>query len=287
MNWSNLDGQTSLFDFIFNVETPKITRGGWQIFNEDCLNVLKNISDESIDLVVTDCPYHIVGGGCTNDAVKICNYKNREPGGMLCRRKDSKGNKFYTDSKHISLCGILNDYDPTTYTKQGKLFKFNEIKFSEWLPEIYRVLKQNTHCYIMINPRNLKDLQDEAEKVGFVFQQLLVWDKGNQTPNKYYLNAYELILMLRKGKAKNIINMGTKNILRVPNIIRTKQHPTEKPSKLMEILIENSCLPGDKVLGPFMGVGSTGVACVNTNRNFIGIEIDEKYFNIAKEKLEK
>lgn len=54
----------------------------------------------------------------------------------------------------------------------------------------------------------------------------------------------------------------------------------------MKILVENSSNEGDVVLDPFMGIGSTGVACVNTNRNFIGIELDENYFNIAKERIE-
>ena len=63
-------------------------------------------------------------------------------------------------------------------------------------------------------------------------------------------------------------------------------HDTEKPVKLNEILIANSSNEGETVLDPFMGVGSCGVACVNTNRNFIGIELDEEYYNIAKEKIE-
>ena len=217
---------------------------------------------------------------------KIARYINGETGGILSRRKDAHGNVYYSDNNHVSLCGILNDYDPTTYTKQGKLFKHNDIKFSEWLPEIYRILKPNTHCYIMITPRNLKELWQDAENAGFIFQQLIVWDKGNATPNKYYLNAYELILMLRKGQAKNINDMGTKNILRVPNIIRTKKHPTEKPVELMQILIENSTKQGQTVVDPFMGVGGVGVACKKTERNFIGFEIDEKYFDVAKQRIE-
>lgn len=257
-----------------------------QIHNDDCLVGMKSIADESIDLVVTDCPYHIVSGGCTNDAVKIARYINGETGGILSRRKDAHGNVYYSNNNHVSLCGILNDYDPTTYTKQGKLFKHNDIKFSEWLPEIYRILKPNTHCYIMITPRNLKKLWQDAENAGFIFQQLIVWDKGNATPNKYYLNAYELILMLRKGQAKNINDMGTKNILRVPNIIRTRKHPTEKPVELMQILIENSTKQGETVVDPFMGVGGVGVACKKTQRNFIGFEIDEKYFDVAKQRIE-
>lgn len=246
-----------------------------RLYNNDCLTIMAELPDESIDLVVTDCPYHIVSGGCTNDAVKI----------GRSRKREAHGGCYVGDTNHVNLGGIFNEFDELRYTKDGKLFKHNEIKFSEWLPEVYRVLKPNSHCYIMINPRNLKDLQIEAEKVGFIFQNLIVWDKGNSLPNKYYLNSYELILMLRKGKAKNINNKGTKNILRVPNIIRNKKHPTEKPAELMQILIENSSKKGEVVLDPFMGVGGVGVACMKSGRDFIGIEIDKKYFDIAIDQI--
>lgn len=254
-----------------------------KLYNEDCLVVLKEIPDESVDCVVTDCPYHIVSGGCSNGA-----YGNhKEPGGIFERHVTGKTRQGYTleGTKHISLFGILNDNDSTTYARQGKLFKHNDIKFEDWLPDVYRVLKQDTHCYIMINPRNLAELQMKAEKVGFKFQQILIWQKNNATPNKYYLNSYEMILMLRKGKAKNINHMGTKNVLQINNIIGNKKHPTEKPVELMEILIDNSTNTGDAVIDPFMGAGSTGVACKNLNRDFIGIEIDEKYFKIAEERI--
>lgn len=93
--------------------------------------------------------------------------------------------------------------------------------------------------------------------------------------------------MLRKGKAKNINNMGTKNVLKISNIIGNKKHPTEKPIDLMEVFVVNSSQENELVLDPFMGVGSTGLACIKNNRNFIGIEIDENYFNIAKSRLEE
>lgn len=229
-----------------------------KLYNDDCLNVLKNIEDESIDLVVTDCPYHIVSGGCTNIPRKD------EPSGIFNRR-----NTFTQRN-----------------AKTGKLFDNNDIEFKEWLPELYRVLKQGTHCYIMINARNLKDLQTEAEKVGFKFQNIIIWYKQNVTPNRYYLNSYEMILMLKKGKARNINNMGTKNVLEVPNILNGKTQPTEKPVRLNEILIENSSNVGDVVIDPFMGTGSCGVAAKKLGRDFIGIEIDKKYFDIAKERIE-
>lgn len=240
------------------------------IYNADCLDVLKTMEGESVDCVVTDCPYHIVSGGCTNDAVKIGRY--REAGGVL-------NHKQYEATALSEERAIHN-------TRKGKIFEHNDIEFDDWLPEIYRVLKDKAHCYIMINPRNLKELWGGAEKAGFTFQNLLVWDKGNTTPNKYYMNAYELILMLRKGGAKNINNMGTKNILRIPNITRVKKHPTEKPVELMKVLIENSTNENDVVVDPFMGAGATGVACNELNREFIGVEIDEKYFRIAQERIE-
>lgn len=225
----------------------------------DCLELMKKIPNESIDLIVTDCPYHIVAGGCTNIP------RDDEPSGIFNRR-----NTFTQKN-----------------AKTGKLFDCNDIKFSDWLPEAYRILKNNSHIYIYINARNLKKLQQEAEKVGFKFQNILIWNKGNATPNRYYLNAYEMILMMRKGNAKNINNMGTKNILTIPNLRGNKTHPTEKPVALNKILIENSSNENENVLDMFMGTGSCGIACKQLNRNFIGIEIDQKYFEIAKERIEK
>lgn len=235
----------------------EIIKNNVVLLKGNCLELMKDIPNESIDLIVTDCPYHIVSGGCTN--VK----RDDEPSGIFNRR-----NAFTQKN-----------------AKSGKLFDNNDIEFKEWLPDLFRILKNNSHCYIMINARNLKELQQEAENVGFKFQNILVWRKNNATPNRYYLNNCEFILMLRKGKARNINNMGTKNVLDIPNIIGKKKHPTEKPVELMKILIENSSNKNDIVIDPFMGVGATGVACVNTNRKFIGIELDEKYFNIAKERI--
>lgn len=84
---------------------------------------------------------------------------------------------------------------------------------------------------------------------------------------------------------KTSIICGTKNILRIPNIIGNKKHPTEKPVELMKILIENSSKEGNIVLDCFMGSGSTGIACIETNRKFIGCEIDKKYYDIAVERI--
>lgn len=162
------------------------------IYNGDCLEILKNIPDNSIDMILTDCPYKFVSGGCTT-----------------------------------GLHGILAGENANA--KKGTLFDHNTISFSQWLPEIYRVVKPKTHTYIMVNGRNLAQLQKDAEKAGFKFVNLLVWKKNNATANRYYMNRAEFILMLRKGGARTINNPGTTNVLEIPNIIGNKSHPAQKP----------------------------------------------------------
>lgn len=265
-----------------------------QIYNEDCLEFMKSCPSNSIDLLLTDCPYHIVSWWCST--WEYGNWKNKEPSGCISHRPveyeykpDSKWvmRKFVKWTNHMAIGWMLDDSDATTYARQGKLFKHNEIKFSEWLPLVYDMLKEWCHAYIMINWRNLKELQEEAEKVWFIYQQLLVRDKGNATPNRYYLNACEFILMLRKWHARSINNMWTKNILRIPNIIWNKKHPTEKPVELMKIMIENSTNEWDLVFDPFMWAWATAIACKELNRNYIGTEIDERYYNATLDRLKE
>ena len=219
------------------------------IYNMDCLDGMRDIPSKSIDCVVTDCPYRICSGGV----------------------------RLVPDGKECS--GVLkkphNDCSVTPFAMNGKMFANNDIKFSEWLPDVYRVLKDGTHCYIMVNSRNLKELQQEAEDVGFEFQNLLVWKKDNATPNKYYMQQLEFILMLSKRPARNINDMGQSNLLSVRNIIGNKVHPTEKPISLMEVLIKNSTNECDVVLDPFAGGGSTLIAANRLNRRYIGFEIDK------------
>ena len=235
-----------------------------ELHNGDCLEVMRSIANNSIDLVATDCPYKIVSGGCR----KIPKDGERETSGILTHR--------HKDNKRTDWVDAV---------RTGKMFANNDIEFKDWLPDVYRILKDKSHCYIMVNSRNLAELQKQSEKVGFKFQNLLMWDKGNVTPNRWYMQGFECILMLRKGGAKNINNLGSSNILKVPNIIGNKTHPTEKPIDLMRILIENSTQPNEIVLDPFMGSGSTMIACLNTNRKGIGIELDKHYFDIASKRI--
>lgn len=222
----------------------------------DMLLELRQLSDNSIDCLVTDPPYKIVSGGCTKPL-----------GGVL----------------GSVTSGILNRN--INNVKTGSLFDYNSLSFAEWMPEVYRVLKPKSHAYIFISGRRLNELTNEALKTGFIWQNLLVWKKQNATPNKWYMNQCEFILMLRKGGAKNINDMGSTTCLEFNNILRKKTHPTEKPVDLLKHLILNSTKENETVLDPFMGTGNTGIACIDTNRNFIGFEIDTKFFKFAENKL--
>ena len=96
----------------------------------------------------------------------------------------------------------------------------------------------------------------------------------------------EFTLFLRKGSSKPIHNAGSKQVHHFDNIIGNKLHPVEKSVELMKFYISNSSDEGDIVFDPFMGSGSTGVAALELNRKFIGIEIDEKYYGISKNRIE-
>jgi site-specific DNA-methyltransferase (adenine-specific) len=249
----------------------------------DCLDVLPTIEDESVDLVATDCPYKVIAGGIRIVEEGKTDYSITDPKGCLGRGRIVVSDGTACSNKWLKK----GENDIPSAVKDGKMFEHNDIEFSQWLPEVFRVLKKGTHAYIMINGRNLKELQSEAEKVGFEYQNLLVWEKGNYTPNKYYMQGAEFILMLSKRPARNINNMGSKNIIKIANFIGNKIHPTEKPVSLMQILIEESTNVGDIVLDPFSGSGSTARACIRAKRNYIAIEKDESYYNISKIKIEE
>lgn len=221
------------------------------LYNRDCMEVMRSLPNEFVDLIVTDVPYRTTARGCAGNS-----------GGML--------------QKEIN--------------KKGRVFNFNSIKCSEYLPEFFRVLKEGSHCYIMTNHLNLQEMLNEAEKVGLHFIKSLIWLKDNKIMGKWYMSQFEYILFFRKGKAVPINCCGTSDVLQVPNKkLKDRDginlHDTEKPVKLMEQLVLNSSKEGDFVMDPFMGIGSTGIACKKNGRNFIGVELDPKYFYIAGERI--
>ena len=176
--------------------------------------------------------------------------------------------------------------------KKGQVFAHNNIDCSEYAPEFYRVLKDGSHCYVMTNHVNLIKMLNTFTNCGFHFIKCLIWDKGNKIMGQYYMSQFEYIMFFRKGKGIKINHCGTSDILSVPNVKLKGDdgknlHDTEKPVDLMKILIDNSSNVGGIVLDPFMGIGSAGIASKELDRNFIGIEIDSKYYDIAMQRIKK
>lgn len=148
------------------------------------------------------------------------------------------------------------------------------------------------NIYIWCNKNQLKQYIDYFEELGAT-TDLLTWHKTNPVPtcNNKYLSDTEYLLYFRKDGVPMYGTYATKKKYYVtPTNKEDKKlykHPTIKPLDIIENLIINSSQKNDTVLDCFMGSGTTGVACKNLNRNFIGIELDETYFKIAKERIEK
>ena len=210
-----------------------------ELIQGDCLELMKNIEDGSIDLVITDPPYG------TN---------------LTPQRKNGK----FKNTK------VINDDN------------------LNWLPtlvdELYRVSK-NTVC-IFCGWQTIDKFKLAFENK-FIVKNILVWNKDWFGMGNNYRPNYELILLLCKTNVKTK-SKNKSNILTYRRLSPQKmKHSCEKPIPLLEDLILELSDENNIILDCFMGSGSTGEACLCNNRKFIGVEIDEKYFNIAKDRIEK
>lgn len=213
----------------------------------DCLEILKDIPDNSIDLVITDPPYDI----------------NATGRGIITKR-----NIKYVDQ----IQGITSGFD------------------AKVLPELIRVLKK-INLYIFCSHNQIIPLLDYFVKERNCFYTILSWHKSNPLPtcNNTYLKDTEYCLFFREKGVKLYGNYHTKYTYYVTGINNTDKakwgHPTIKPLNIIQNFVINSSLEGDTVLDPFTGSGTTAVACMNTGRNFLGCEIDEKYYQIALNRI--
>ena len=217
------------------------------LYKGDCLEVMKNIKDESVDLVLTDPPYKMTKRG-----------KSCRPNWMPNNMGDN----------------VFNGKIPNT---------------KEWMSECYRVLKESTHFYTFCNTNDIKNYLIIAEEIGFKLHNIITMIKDTGMPNRWYLKNCELILFFRKGKAKPINDMTSRDWVNVvmPQKKNGKIHITQKPLDLIQKLTTNSSLENETVLDLFCGSSTTGIACLNTNRNYIGIEKDDTYFDLAIDRTKK
>ena len=234
----------------------------------DCLEIMKDIPDESIDMILCDLPYQETG----NKWDKFIDLK----------KLFSEYRRIIKEDGCIALTGTFK-FGVHLFNIAPDLYKY------EWVWE-----KDNG-----TNAPNVNLQPFRVHEFIFVFGKGRVTN-GTRTPMNYFPQKTEgkpykqksgRISENWKGGLNNIVT-NNKDGLRHPKTIQKFNrdrglHPTQKPVALLEYLIKTYTNEGATVLDNCMGSGSTGVACVNTNRNFIGIELDEKYFNIAKDRIEK
>ena len=237
-----------------------------KLYNGDCYEVIKDIPDKTIDLVYIDIPYLIKGMIKKDGTI-------RELTGFT--KEDHNSNKFKNRNK--------------TYVEIGSLS--NGIDYLI-LDELCRVMK-NIYIYIWCSKEQILDIMKYFVDNKRCMFEILVWCKTNPTPlcNNTWLPDIEYCLLFRERgtKLNNGYKLKSKFYVSSTNIKDKKfyKHPTIKPLDLVKRHIEHSTQEGDFVLDCFMGSGTTGVACKELNRNFIGIELNEDYFNIAKERIEE
>lgn len=212
-----------------------------KLLQGDCMELMNNIPNESIDLVLTDIPYNEV---------------NRKDNGL---RKLDKEN--------------------------ADILTFDLINFLEQLYD-----KAKSTIIIFCGKEQVSIIHsffNNKQKKGKGTVRQLIWEKSNPSPmngQHIYLSGVENAIWFKKRGGT--FNAHCKNTVFKYPIGRSKLHPTEKNHLLLQELILDNSNENDLILDPCMGSGSTGVVALQNNRNFLGIELNQNYFEIAKNRLE-
>ena len=223
----------------------------YDIKQGDCYRLIKKVPDKSIDLILTDPPY---------------NLRPYSTGNLKCQwRSDFNNNIAPWDEKPLNIPLLKKEFKRVLSPK-GNIFIFTTYNL---MGEFHRLFDSDFDTF-----------------------QIMVWHKTNPPPKlrkTSFLNACELICcMWNKGHTWNFKSQKTMHNFFESPICMGKErlkHPTQKPVQLLKHITEIASREGDTVLDPFMGVGSTGQACLELNRNFKGFELNKKYFKMAKNRL--
>lgn len=228
-----------------------------EIFNADAYKMVEKFIADGIkvDHIITDPPYNI-----------------------------SKSNNF----------GTMNH--PRTGVDFGN-WDHGCFDLYSWIPKYSKLLKRNGSMIIFCSYLYMSYIIDvlNSEECGMNVKDIIVWQKSNPMPrniDRRYVQDMEFAIWAVKKGAKWTFNRpADKPYLRALFTTSTVSgseryaHPTQKSLKLMEDIIKIHTKPGDLIMDPFMGTGTTGVAAINLNRDFIGIELEKKYFKICQQRL--
>lgn len=154
--------------------------------------------------------------------------------------------------------------------------------FVPFFSELYRVMKRNTHTYVFCDAETMFAIKPMGEAAGFKFWKPIVWDYATIGMGYHYRSRHQFILFFEKGK-RRLADLGMPDVLNVKRV--RNGYPTQKPVELLSKLVGQSSLPGDVVVDPFFGSGSTGVAAIAAGRRFIGCDVADAAVSLAKERL--
>lgn len=210
----------------------------------DSLTWLQEMDDACVDLIITDPPYESLE-------------KHRRVGTTtrLARSKASS-NVWFSTIANAALPGLFE--------------------------QLFRVLKDNSHCYMFCDAETAFMAKPAGEQAGFKFWKPLVWDKMKIGMGYHYRARYEFILFFEKGK-RRLNNLGVPDVIQAARVFNG--YPTEKPVLVSEVLVKQSTDEGQLVLDPFAGSGSVGVAALRHNRCFVGADVNDDAIALASARL--
>lgn len=225
-----------------------------KIYNMDCLEGMKQIPNNSVDLIITDPPYEFVGNKEK--------YGGRGAFGSI-------GREYHSE---LENAGIIGGFDRNAVMEECK-----------------RIMKK-VNIYIWCSKEQIKWYINFFDDYNM---ELLSWHKTNPIPtccNKYLSDTEYLLFFREKGvKLYGDFNSKKKYWLQPVNKTDKKlyEHPTIKPLNIIRTLVLNSSLEEQIVCDPFMGSGTTAVACMLENRRYLGFELNKDYYNKSIERINK
>ena len=263
-----------------------------KLYKGDCLVEMNNIPDKSVDCIICDLPYGTTS--CSWDAIIPFEelwkqYKRviKDNGAIVLfgsqpftallvasNVENFKHEWIWEKQKAGNFMGV--NYAPLKYHENIVVFSYGSISFN---PQKYNVLTIDD--IMSLNKSQMIELFDNRE-----YDRYSKIDNRN-TINDPNTNKNWIGSDIKRTRSKDDGTRYPKSVLKINKSINGNVHPTQKPVQLIEYLIKTYSNEGDTILDNTMGSGTTGVAAVNTNRNFIGIEKDDNYFNIASDRIKQ
>jgi len=218
----------------------------------DCIQFLKSLSAESVDVIVTDPAY----SGMNN---KLKLGKGRIVGKYADKGKENS--KWFAE------------------------FQDTEENYRIFLSECKRVLKKETgHIYIMFDSFSLISL-GPVMRQHFDVKNVLVWDKMNVGMGHYFRRRHEFVIFATNGNNRKINSRSFPDVWQIKRIHQAK-YPTQKPVEVFDMMLNASAKPNYTVCDPFLGSGSAAIAAIKNKCNFIGCDISDKAFSLSQSRIE-